>query len=319
MIRDWLFVPKQTPKVTHGVSTPLLKQEPQPEREMELRESVEAFADELGETLDGYIERQRLGDQALNSREYRRMTDALDELERALDQAIAGEQQVLQAFTTLLASLSGSGAGLGHDGRRIEELGTGAADRARAGMQQLRQRIEQEVLIHLDVPEEVAESAEVWSEAADAVEHLRPVVEKARRVPGWGGEAARSYDELADAQAGAHEEFEGLPRAMAEAYEVISTLNRAVLIAVHATLRLTLQQATSHGLSAPGQLFGRVQRFERAIERCNTELLPEALDIAGEGSKQVQGRARDAQQGKRIIAKAWPSRAEGHPGPTALA
>ena len=305
-----------------GVGCPALGQDESVEdaETQSMGEAVEEYADGLEDTLEGYMQRQSMGDQSLQTREYKQMMDVLGQLEAALEDAIGSDNQEFQQFFATLQSLMGGFRSFLPEQSKFTQTSDDVAQRAREGLAELRRRIEQEVIIHMDVPEEVEETARVWSETADVVEATAPTMPKLTRVAGWSGPAAMTYREMADVQVSANEEFQHLPRTMADAYDVISTLNRAVLIAVHDVLRTTLQQATSVTEGFPGQLFRRLQQFERAIDRCNTELLPEALDISGEGTDHVASFVDDVRSAMSVLSDKWPSgtgKAGLQPGDTA--
>ena len=272
-----------------------------------MQQAVEQYADGLEETLDGYMQRVSVGDASLQTREYRQMMNVVEQLEAALEEAVAADHRDFDEFFTVLQALMGDMRSFLPEQRLFTQLSDDIVQSARAALAEVRRRIEDDVTIHMDVPEEVKETAQVWSETADVVEQVAPTLSKLTRVNGWSGPAAMTYRQMADVQVAANEEFQYLPRAMADAYDVISTLNRAVLIAVHDALRTTLQQATSTQPGFPGQLFRRVQQFERAIERCNTELLTEALDISAEGTDHVAGFVDDIRSATAVLGDQWPS------------
>lgn len=272
-----------------------------------MQQAVEQYAEGLDETLDGYMQRLSVGDESLHTREYRQMMNVVEQLEAALEEAVAADHRDFDELFAVLQALMGGMRSFLPEQRLFTQLSDDVVQRARVALAEVRRRIEEDVTIHMNVPEEVAETAQVWSETADAVEQVAPTLPKLTRVNGWSGPAAMTYREMADVQVAANEEFQHLPRAMADAYDVISTLNRAVLIAVHDVLRTTLQQATSTQQGFPGQLFRRVQQFERAIERCNTELLPEALDISGEGTDHIAGFVDEIRSATAVLGEQWPS------------
>ncbi len=285
-----------------------------------MQQAVERYAEGLEETLDGYMQRLSVGDASLQTREYRQMMGVVEQLEAALEEAAAADARDFDDFFTVLQALMGDMRSFLPEQRLFTQLSDEVRQRARSTMAEVRRRIEEEVTIHLNVPEEVGETAQAWSETADVVERVAPTLPTLTRVEGWSGPAAMTYREMADVQVAANEEYQHLPRAMADAYDVISTLNRAVLIAVHDVLRTTLQQATSTQPGFPGQLFRRVQQFERAIERCNTELLPDALDISAEGTDHVAGFVDDIRSLTAVLGEQWPSgtsKAGLQPGDTA--
>lgn len=285
-----------------------------------MQEAVEQYADGLEETLDGYMQRLSVGDESLQTREYRQMMNVVEQLDAALEEAVATDTRDFDQFFATLQSLMGGMRSFLPEQRLFTQLSDDVVQRARTALAEVRRRIEDEVTIHMNVPEEVDETAQVWAETADVVEQVAPTLPKLTRVDGWSGPAAMTYRRMADVQVAANEEFQHLPRAMADAYDVISTLNRAVLIAVHDALRTTLQQATSAQPGFPGQLFRRVQHFERAIERCNTELLPDALDISGEGTDHVASFVDEIRSATSVLGERWPtgtSKSGLRPGETA--
>ena len=267
-----------------------------------MQQAVERYAEGLEETLDGYMQRLSVGDASLQTREYRQMMGVVEQLEAALEEALAADARDFDDFFTVLQALMGDMRSFLPEQRLFTQLSDEVRQRARSTMAEVRRRIEEEVTIHLNVPEEVGETAQAWSETADVVERVAPTLPTLTRVEGWSGPAAMTYREMADVQVAANEEYQHLPRAMADAYDVISTLNRAVLIAVHDVLRTTVQQ------------------FERAIERCNTELLPDALDISAEGTDHVAGFVDDIRSLTAVLGEQWPSgtsKAGLQPGDTA--
>ena len=285
-----------------------------------MQQAVEQYADGLEETLDGYMQRLSVGDESLQTREYRQMMNVVEQLEAALEEAVATDTRDFDQFFATLQTLMGGMRSFLPEQRLFTQLSDDVVQRARAALAEVRRRVEEDVTVHMNVPEEVEETAQVWSETADVVEQVAPTLPKLTRIDGWSGPAAMTYREMADVQVAANEEFQHLPRAMADAYDVISTLNRAVLIAVHDALRTTLQQATSTQSGFPGQLFRRVQQFERAIERCNTELLPDALDISGEGTDHIASFVDEVRSATSVLGEQWPtgtSKSGLQPGETA--
>lgn len=285
-----------------------------------MQQAVEAYAEGLEDAMEGYMQRLSVSDESLHTREYLQIADVLAQLEAAFESAVAADQQEFGQFFVILQQIMNAVRSWLPVQIRFTECSEDIVERTRAGLAELRRRIEQEVLIHINVPDEVAETAEVWAETATVVEEVAPTMPKLTQASGWSGAAAMTYRDMAEVQVAANQEFQHLPRAMADAYDVISTLNRAVLIAIHDVLRTTLQQATAVSDGFPGQLFRRVAQFERAIERCNTELLPQALNISGERFAQVAGHVDDIRSAVSVLAQQWPtgtSQSGQQPGDTA--
>lgn len=270
-------------------------------------DAVQAYADAVTDHLDDYMRRHDVDDETLETREYRSMMAALDELDSEFERIVTEDMMAFDQFWSLVGSIMGGTRSFQKERMPLSATADDTVARTRELLAELRRRITDEVIIHLDVPEELAETSQLWDTAAIKAQEASTAMPSVRRVSGWRGDAATVYKEMAGVQAAAQEEYVHLPRAMADAYDVIGTLNRAVLIAVHDALRTTLLEARGGVDVMPGLFFGAIQRFERAVDRCLTELLPEALDISGEARDEVTTILDDVLRRLNVIDQTWPT------------
>lgn len=273
----------------------------------ELEDAVEEYADGLSDTLDDYMERQDLGDEALESREYKKLMELVASLEQTLQQYIAADQQDSQYYFRALIACLDPRHGFGGERQRSDEQGNEIVEGALEAIRQARETIEQKVIVHMEVPEELDETAQIWKDTAEKYRGVGERLPALRAVVGWSGKAAQEYSLMADVQEKASSELLPLPRVLADAYRVISTLNRAVLIAVHAELDAVAKTIASPPPSLPGRLYPRVSHFKQQMELFNMLRLPQALDIAGDGIGSVGEVIADVRGRFKVLAQDWPS------------
>lgn len=273
----------------------------------EMADAVADYADTVEERLDEYMTRVGLGDTTLETRAYRDMMDTFDELEKVLAEYSKTDETEFELYFGILRMLMRSQAAFLGERQRFDNAGPELLGAARSALAEARQRVEAEVIIHMEVPEELADTSDVWEGAAEIAEDVAADLPKLVRVRGWGGEAAREYRTMADVQCNAAREYVHLPRAMADAYRVLGSLNRAVLIAVDDALTATLLAVRSVAPGTPGRFFHRLEHFIREVEAFNTIGLPAALDIAGEAVEEVSEVVEDTCHAPHVISQRWPS------------
>lgn len=279
-----------------------------------LAETLKQFALALKKQVEQQRQQRSLrDDQKQEQREYRNCLQLVEQLEILFETYCAVDAQEYQRFWVIVQSLMpGLHSWHNEQARHSTQIESVVA-RVRAMLFGLRRVIEQEIVVHYDVPEDLAQLARGWQQIADSIEKSKEVLPKVTTLESWQGQAANTYREMAKVQQAAIEEFEPLPAVMAKSYEQLGLLNRATLIAIYDSLRSTLQRISSPPQASLGRFYSRVCHFERELDDCLNNRLPDAILMIKARGETVKQEIDAACSSAKVISPKWPSGTSGTP------
>lgn len=261
------------------------------------------FAGTVGQQLNDYT--AKYGDRAASA-EYQKLGQALNDLEEALESAIAMDKAQADSFWMEAKAFLRDGFNYWGEKAKFDAAVAAIVDGARAAMGKIRALVEKEAIPKIPLPDELTAVSERWRAVASEAETVTGRVPELQSVEGWAGSAYERYRTMTGVQVEACKEYVNMPRALTRAYASAADLNKAVLSVVYREITGARSASAQCYVPQEGRYYVHTASMRNTLEQCLGRL-PEALGVAEAPSSSLGSELSQVRSAPVVISGGWPS------------